>query len=246
MKILEVCVDSVESAIAAAQGGADRLELCGNLVIGGTTPTPALFRAVRAATELPVHVMIRPRCGDFLYAEEELRIMEEDLRMFRSLGAQGAVFGALTADGNLDLAAMERLCRAADGMSVTLHRAFDVCRDPFRSLEDAVSLGIRTILTSGQKETCTEGIALLKELHSAAADRIEIMAGAGLTDKGIPALHAQAGITAFHMSGKKRVPSAMVYRNPDVHMGLPGLPEYELEICDEDKIRAAADALRLL
>lgn len=246
MKILEVCVDSTVSAEAAMRGGADRLELCGNLVIGGTTPSPALFQAVREAVRIPVRVMIRPRFGDFLYAEDEILVMAEEIRQFRALGADGIVLGALTPEGNLDIPHLESLLRAADGMSATLHRAFDMCRDPLQALENAVSLGFDTVLSSGQAENCPDGADLLRELNGRAAGRIDVMAGAGLTAEAIPALHEMTGITSFHLSGKKRVPSGMLYRNPAVHMGLPGLSEYERDVCDEEKIRAAASALRRL
>ena len=133
--LLECCVDSVESACNAVQGGADRLELCSGLVIGGITPTLSLYEQIRLHTDLPIHTLIRPRFGDFLYSPEELSVMEREIRSFRRAGAQGVVIGCLTADGALDLEAMKRLLNAADGMSVTLHRAFDMCRDPFEALD---------------------------------------------------------------------------------------------------------------
>ncbi|MBO5565110.1 MAG: copper homeostasis protein CutC [Lachnospiraceae bacterium] len=245
-KVLEVCVDSVESAIAAERGGADRLELCANLVIGGTTPTIPFFKAVRKAVRIPLHVMIRPRYGDFFYTEEELQVMEEEIRAFSSLGAEGVVFGVLTEDADLDLTAMRRLKEAAGSMSCTLHRAFDVTRNPARALEDAVSLSMQTILTSGCRENCMLGISLLKELQGLSAGRIEIMAGAGLKPEHIDDLHKETGITAFHMSGKKRVDSPMRYRKQEVHMGLPGISEYERSVCDEAQIRKACEALSSL
>ena len=135
--LLECCVDSAESALNAAQGGADRLELCSGLVIGGITPTLSLYEQVRRHTGLPIHILIRPRFGDFLYSDQELSIMEADIRAFRQAGAQGVVIGCLTPEGDLDPEAMKRLMTAAGGMSVTLHRAFDMCRDPFRTLTQA-------------------------------------------------------------------------------------------------------------
>lgn len=151
--LIEACVDSYASAMAASRAGADRLELCAHLVIGGTTPTHALFRQVQHDSGVPINVLIRPRFGDFLYTEPELEEMCEEIAAFRDLGANGVVIGALTPDGELDLVQMRRMMACAGQMEVTLHRAFDMTRDPFRALENAVSLGCRTILSSGQAAT---------------------------------------------------------------------------------------------
>mgnify|MGYP002745148851 CR=1 FL=1 len=150
--ILEACVDSVESAMAAVEGGADRLELCGNLIIGGTTPGPWLFDEIRKRSDIRIHALIRPRFGDFCYTRHEIDILCEDIRTFRKLGADAAVIGALKPDGTLDVEAMKRMIDAAGDMGITLHRAFDVCRDPFEALETAKELGVNTILTSGQRK----------------------------------------------------------------------------------------------
>ena len=139
--ILEVCVDSAESALAAAKGGASRLELCQNLVIGGTTPGSKLFEVIRRQTTIPIHALIRPRFGDFCYTPYELEEIREEVAMYRELGAEGVVIGVLKEDGTMNMTAMEQLMEAADGMSVTLHRAFDVCRDPFAALEQLIELG---------------------------------------------------------------------------------------------------------
>ena len=171
--ILEVCVDSAESALAA-KGGASRLELCQNLVIGGTTPSPKLFEVIRRQTTIPIHALIRPRFGDFCYTPYELEEIREEVAMYRELGAEGVVVGVLKEDGTMNMEAMEQLMEAADGMSVTLHRAFDVCRDPKEALEQAVSLGMNTILTSGQQNSAVKGAELLAELQRQAAGRIRI------------------------------------------------------------------------
>ena len=162
--ILEACVDSVESAMAAVEGGADRLELCGNLIIGGTTPGPWLFDEIRKRSDIRIHALIRPRFGDFCYTRYEIDILCEDIRTFRKLGADAAVIGALKPDGTLDVEAMKRMIDAAEDMSITLHRAFDVCRDPFEALETAKELGVNTILTSGQRKSAKEGVEILKQL----------------------------------------------------------------------------------
>ena len=147
--ILEGCVDSVESAVTAWEAGAGRLELCANLMIGGTTPSLAAFRQVKRLCRVPVHVLIRPRPGDFCYTKQEFALIREEISIFRKEGADGIVIGILKPDGRLDLERMKLLMEDAQGMSVTLHRAFDVCADPYEALEQAAALGIHTILTSG-------------------------------------------------------------------------------------------------
>ena len=175
--LIEGCVDSYASCAAACRGGADRLELCANLAIGGTTPSPSLFRQVRRDFPVPVNVLIRPRFGDFLYSAQELEEMEEDIRRFRDMGANGVVIGALTPEGDLDAQVLNRLMDCAQGMDVTLHRAFDMTRDPLAALEEAVRLGMRTVLTSGQARSAAEGCQVLGEVFRRAAGRIHIMAG---------------------------------------------------------------------
>ena len=159
---LEVCADSVESVLAAEKGGADRIELCGNVVIGGTTPSESLFREIRRHSDIKIHALIRPRFGDFCYTEYEFDIIRSEVRRFRELGAQGVVIGMLRPDGSLDVEHLAQLMEEAKGMSVTLHRAFDVCRDPMEALEQVISLGFNTILTSGQKNNCVDGSPLLQ------------------------------------------------------------------------------------
>ncbi len=168
--ILECCVDSAESALAAKKGGADRLELCSALVIGGLSPSIALFQKIRELMDIRIHVLLRPRFGDFCYTENEHDIIRNEIRMFREAGAQGVVIGSLKPDGSLDMHQMRELITEAKGMSVTLHRAFDMCRDPFETLEQAKELGINTILTSGQKNSCkliTEAKGMSVTLHRA-------------------------------------------------------------------------------
>lgn len=226
--ILECCVDSVESALQAEKGGADRLELCSNLVIGGTTPTLALFRQIREHTNIPIHVLLRPRFGDFLYTDQELCVIAREIDMFREAGAEGIVIGCLDPDGNLDLEAMNFLIDHSGQMNITLHRAFDMCVDPFHTLELAKLVGIHTILTSGCQPSCLDGIDLIRQLDEQAEGRIAIMAGAGIEENSAKILKEETEITSFHMSGKKIRESGMRFRNPDVSMGLPGMGEYEI------------------
>ena len=247
MPLIEGCVDSYESCAAACRGGADRLELCANLSIGGTTPSPAFFRQVKRDFSVPVHVLIRPRFGDFLYTREELAQMEEEIRMFRELGASGVVFGALTPDGDLDMEAMARLMGCAGDMHVTLHRAFDMARDPLEALEDAVRLGCRTILTSGQARSAAEGKEVLRAVFRQAAGRLDIMAGSGVKRENILEIHRYTGIRAFHTTGRRGpVESGMRYRKEGVSMGLPSLSEYELWRTDEEEFRACGEIVHAL
>ncbi len=241
--LLEACVDSVESAIAAQRGGADRLELCSNLIIGGTTPGIALYQEVKKNVSIPIHALIRPRFGDFLYSDYEFSIMCHDIEALKHSGAQGIVIGMLKQDGTLDLPRMKELMHYADGMSVTLHRAFDMSVNLRESLYEAIELGISTILTSGGEESATHGLEILRELQGEAAGRIQIMAGAGVNAESIVKLHKLAGIHTFHMSGKTVLESGMVYRNDRINMGLPGISEYEIWQTLEIQIRSARNVL---
>lgn len=251
--ILEVCADSVESALSAKAGGATRLELCANLVIGGTTPGYELFEQVKKETGLPIRVLIRPRFGDFLYSEYEYQQMLCDVRHFAEAGADGVVIGSLNADGTLNEVQMRGLVRAAGGCGITLHRAFDVCKDPFAALQKAAELGVDTILTSGQEAGCMQGRELIRRLvcaaeHGAwdgretfAAQRqMTILVGAGVVSSNIKEIAMTTGAHAFHMSGKKLMDSGMRYRNERVHMGIEGLSEFELYRTDEEEIRRAS------
>lgn len=240
---LEVCADSVESVLAAESGGATRIELCRNLVIGGTTPDSGLVRQIRKYSDIRIHVLMRPRYGDFLYSDHEFEIMKDEISMFRELGVQGIVIGMLCADGHLDTDRMNVLKETAGDMSVTLHRAFDLCADPMEAMEQAIQMGIDTILTSGQRECCVEGAELLAKLQEKSAGRIVIQAGAGVDKKAVEYLYKKTGIRAYHMSGKKISNSAMEYRRMGVCMGLPSISEYELMNTDEDKVREVKELL---
>lgn len=241
--ILESCVDSVESALAAAEGGADRLELCANLIIGGTTPSPALFEEIRKVSPIRIHALIRPRFGDFCYTDYEFAMIRREVAMYREMGAEGVVIGILNPDGSLNMEQMEILMEEAGGMSVTLHRAFDVCRDPFEALDQAKKLGIHTILTSGQKNSASAGRDLLKELTERAGDAIDIMAGGGVNAQVIRELAPYTGAHVFHMSGKITLDSQMEYRREGVNMGLPSLSEFEIWRTKAENIRAAREVL---
>lgn len=240
--ILEVCVDSVESAINAERGGADRLELCGDLIVGGVTPSLALFERVREKVNLPIHVLLRPRFGDFLYSEEELEILIRQASLFHKAGADNLVIGCLTKEGHLDINANSRIIEAARTTPVNLHRAFDMCLDMDKALEDAKKLGIVSILTSGGCSSALEGLDTLNQLKQNAGD-IAIMAGAGITPESICYMKENSCLTDFHMSGKKILKSQMEFRNPRVSMGLPSLSEYEIWQTDTETIRQAKNML---
>lgn len=241
--LLEVCADSVQSAIAAQEGGADRIELCSALVIGGLSPSPAMFQQVRENTDIQIRVLLRPRFGDFCYDEYEFQTLKEEVRQFRELGADGVVIGILKPDGTLNMEQMEELVRAADGIGITMHRAFDVCRDPYEALEQCVSLGIDTILTSGQKSSAWEGRELLAELVRRSDRRIDILAGAGIGPSVIRELAEYTGVRSFHMSGKKVLDSRMEFRREGVPMGIPGFSEFEIWQTDAEQVRKAVEIL---
>jgi copper homeostasis protein len=241
--ILECCVDSVESALAAEKGGANRLELCGNLIIGGTTPDINLFLAVREKVNIKIHVLIRPRFGDFCYTNEEFNIIKRDIEMFKNHGADGVVIGILNEDGSLNIDQMKELISAAGDMSITLHRAFDVCRDPFEALEDSKKLGIHTILTSGQKDNCFDGKELIRQLIEKSVGAVDILVGGGVEDSIIKELVEVTKARSFHMSGKIELDSAMIYRKEGVNMGLPLMSEYKILRTDAAKIQKVKNFL---
>lgn len=242
--ILECCVDSVESAINASNGGADRLELCGNLIIGGTTPSLYLFEEIRKNCDIKIHVLIRPRFGDFLYTNYEKQIMKKEIELFRDAGADGIVVGCLDENGDIDFELMKEFIDLSGEMKVVLHRAFDVCKDPFVALEKSISLGIDTILTSGQQNNCLAGIDIIKELNDIANDKISIMAGGGMNSNVIEKFLNETEVKSFHMSAKKVLESKMKYRNLNVNMGMPGLSEYEIWRTNEDEVRKVYEILK--
>ncbi|MGI6222356.1 MAG: copper homeostasis protein CutC [Prevotella sp.] len=243
--VIENCANGAESAFRAQQGGADRVELCAGIPEGGTTPSAGEIRvARRLLTTTRLNVIIRPRGGDFCYSHDELEAMTYDIGVAREAGADGVVFGALQPDGSIDLEAMQRLMQAAHGMSVTFHRAFDVCRDPFEALEQIIALGCDRILTSGQETTAEQGIPLLAQLNERAANRIIIMPGCGVNAGNIAHIARETHCHEFHFSGRSPVESKMKFRNPRVSMGgTVKIEEYSRDLTDPEKIRAARKAL---
>ncbi len=244
-KILEVCVDSYESAVIAKENGADRLELCADLLVGGTTANMSLFRKVRRELGLPVHVLVRPRPGDFLYTDAEIDVMLDDIEVFSWMDVRGVVCGCLNADGTLDEKHLEALVKMAheNKCAFTLNRAFDLCREPFEALRCCRELGVDFILTSGQAKDCVSGIPFLQKLFEEAGDT-QILLGGGIDGDAILRLRRELPRACqFHMSGKTQVESGMEYRKAGVNMGLPGFDEFQLWRADPEKIREAKEAL---
>src|SRR5690554_2199592 len=176
---LEICANSVTSCIEAQKGGAFRVELCAAIPEGGTTPSYGEIAVARELLSIKLNIIIRPRGGDFLYSDVEHKTMLRDIEMTKKLGVDGVVIGCLTAGGEIDTQRNKELIDAAKGMSVTFHRAFDMCKDPFKSLELIISLGCDRILSSGQQPTAVEGMVLLKQLIKKADNRIIVMPGSG-------------------------------------------------------------------
>lgn len=220
---IEVCAYSLESCINAQAGGAGRIELCGGLGEGGTTPSAGLIELVRQHIDIDIFVMIRPRGGDFVYDIFEEEIMRKDIDLAKKLGANGVVLGILTNDGQVDVARTKSLVDYAKPMKVTFHRAFDLTPDPIKALKAVIETGAERILTSGQKPTAVEGISLLEQLSKEAGNSIEIMAGAGVNHDNAAQL-AAAGVHALHLTAKAFRPGRQKYFPTDISMA-GGVPD---------------------
>lgn len=245
-KILEICVDSLASARAAIAGGADRLELCSALTVGGLTPYCELLRQIRAESDIPIRCLIRCRAGDFLYSNEEINLMADQIRNLKCEGATGFVIGCLTPDGNLDAEALKPLIEAADGAPLTLHRCIDVSQDLRKTWQDAKALGFDTVLTSGGASDCEKGMDAIEELLRLrdAEGGPEILIGAGVNARRIQVFRDRfPEARAFHASAKMLVESKMSFRREDVPMGLPGLDEWHIQQTDEESVRQCKEAL---
>ncbi|MDT8394074.1 MAG: copper homeostasis protein CutC [Bacteroidales bacterium] len=235
--LIEACVTSVFSALNARKGGALRVELCDNLIEGGTTPSAGMIKRTREMISIGLHVMIRPRGGDFCYSDDEFLVMKEDVAMAATLGADGIVAGILKPDGSIDVGRMKELRDVAGDMAFTCHRAFDMTMDKFQALEDVIDCGLSCILSSGGKNKATEGVMLLKELIDRAGRRIAIMPGSGVNEDTITKIKNITGAREFHVTGRSLFPGKMKYKNPDVSMGDNIIvPEYEQWITSVDRI----------
>lgn len=238
----EICANSVESCLAAQEGGADRVELCAGIPDGGTTPSYGEIKLARKLlTKTKLHVIIRPRGGDFLYTPLELERMEEDIRICRELGVDGVVFGCLTEEGEIDKEANRRLVELARPMSVTFHRAFDRTADPMKALEDIISLGCNRILTSGQQPKAIDGISLLAQLEKKLKEYplppIQLLAGSGVNEENIRQIFDATGIHEYHFSARANVVSKMKHYNHEVYMGAKGADESNSLVTSAEKVR---------
>lgn len=233
---LEICAANLASALTAQRAGAQRIELCSGLDAGGLTPSAGLIRAAVAALNIPVHVLIRPREGDFCYSPEEVAVMCDDIRLCREMGAAGVVIGALDEEGNLDAGAMQSMLDVADNLHVTCHRAFDSTPDAAAALEQLIAWGIGRVLSSGQATTAYEGRFLLKKLVQQAEGRIAVMPGAGISPKNIGDISTETGARDFHMTGRRKVTRTLPGQE------ITGLA-WEYWESDEGKIKEAIHVL---
>lgn len=243
--LIEVCLESVADVLAAQQAGADRVELCADLVEGGITPSIGSIELATQRASIPVMAMIRPRGGDFLYSQLEFEVMLADVAAARRAGAAGVVFGVLTADGEVDRERTARLLDAARPMRVTFHRAFDMAREPMAALATLIELGVDRVLSSGREAAAPAGLPLLRRLVEAAGDRIVVMPGAGIDAANIAEVHRATGARELHFAAFAKAASGMRYRNPAPRMGAGPAPgEFELQFTDADAVRRCIAAVR--
>jgi len=235
---MEICLDSVESALAAQEGGADRVELCDNLFEGGTTPSLGTIQVARKMLHIGLQVMIRPRGGDFCYSAIEFEVMKADIVAAKAAGADGVVFGILNPNGTIDVPRSRELIELARPLNVTFHRAFDMTREPFRALEDVISTGADRLLTSGLEKSVIEGIDLIIQLIEKAGDRIIIMPGAGITERNKEFFLKAVQPKEIHLAVNQQVNSLMNYRPEHIFMGgYLHLPEFGISRTDGAAIK---------
>lgn len=237
--LVEACVDSVESALAAERGGADRVELCDNLSDAGTTPSAGMIAAVKAGVAIPVFVIVRPRGGGFVYSDAEMDVMRRDIEMAVTLGADGVVVGALRSDASIDTPRTRAFVAAAAGLPVTFHRAFDLARDQHASLEALLAAGVARVLTSGGAATAAEGAGAIGSLVQLAQGRIAVMAGGGIRESNVTELLRRSGVREIHVRGASVRHTRMEPVNDRLRLRKP-LPEDEgaWEETDEARIRS--------
>ena len=236
-RLLEICIDSVASALTAQAGGADRVELCDNLVEGGTTPSYGMIKAVRSQISIGLMVMIRPRGGDFLYSPEEFEIMKSDIEMAKQLGADGVVFGLLNPDGTIDKTRTKELIELSRPMQVAFHRAFDMVKDGQQALEDLIEIGCDRVLTSGLHPEVISGQEIIKQLIQQADGRIAILCGGGIRLDNIQSFVQYTNAPEIHGSGRKTVHSQMTFQNDQIAMGAIPNSEYITKVADEETVR---------
>ncbi|KIK70665.1 hypothetical protein GYMLUDRAFT_286672 [Collybiopsis luxurians FD-317 M1] len=244
--LIEVCVDSVESAVNAARGGANRLELCGNLSIGGgTTPSLGLFKAVRKALEpyhIPIMVMIRPRIGDFLYSKAEIEVMLEDIQIFKEQGVQGFVFGVLTREGQVDVELLKILVSASSPKEVCFHRAFDMTSDANQAINDIMAIdGVTRILTSGQGKSVSDSLPVITSLlDTTRGSNLTVMPGSGINPSTIGRILDRlmsTNLTEIHLSAGGWVEGGMNFRREGMGMGVGGNGEWGIWRTDMEIVK---------
>jgi len=243
--LLEICCGSIDDARQAQAGGAQRIELCSALFLGGLTPSIGTLQYARRQLSIPIMAMVRPRGGGFRYTDAEFATMEYDAEVFIAKGADGLVFGILKADGSIDVARTKRLREIAGNKQTVFHRAFDVTPDPFRALDELVNLGITRILTSGQQETVPEGAELIRQLIEYAGSRIEILPGGGIRPYNVADVVARTGCAGVHLTAFKTVSDPSTQRHPNVTFGgslQP--PEDSFVMTDAALVRQIAEKLR--
>lgn len=244
---LEICVDSVASALAAEQGGAQRVELCDYLAGGGTTPSAGMIEVVRESIGIGLHVLIRPRRGDFLYSDLEFKIMKRDIQLCREMGVDGVVIGMLKKDGSIDTAGTKELIAHARPMSVTFHRAFDLTPDPVKALYDLLQLQVDRLLTSGQQETALQGAGLIRELQEHASGKLIVMPGGGVNAANVQELIRKTGVREVHASVRSKVETQMVFRKEYPPMSSNSvLSEFEQLVADVSQVKAMRELLETL
>lgn len=244
--LIEVCVDSVASGVAAERGGAGRVELCSNLLEGGVTPSAGLIELVRARTSIGLQVMVRPRGGDFCYTAEEFETMRRDIVAAKKLGADGVVVGILNADGSVDIGRTRELVELARPLSVTFHRAFDMSADLFRALESVCATGADRLLTSGGAKAALQAVEQIARLVEAARGRIAIMACGGINHHNAASIIEQTGVREIHVGLRSSVASPMLHRNPELSMGTAAECEYQRFEVLEDNVLSLHQAVALV
>jgi copper homeostasis protein len=238
--IYEICVDSIAGVRAAKAAGAQRVELCADLLEGGITPSRGMIRQARTIDGVGLNVIIRPRGGDFLFDDDEFTIMRADVETAKAEHADGVVIGLLSGDGEIDAERTQALIALARPLSVTFHRAFDVAAQPFRAIEMLIELGVDRVLTSGQEATVLEGLPLIVELMKRAGDRIVIMPGGGITARNVARIVAEARPSEIHFTALEPAASGMRFRREHVFMG------GELRPPEYDRLKSSAATLRAI
>jgi copper homeostasis protein len=243
---IEICVDSIESALNAQIAGADRIELCDNLSEGGTTPGYGTIASIRNNLAIDVNVIIRPRGGDFLYSDYEYDIMRREIDICGECGVNGIVLGILHSEGSIDVERTAKLIECARPMTATFHRAFDMCSDPIKGIDDVIASGADRLLTSGQKDNAQEGAKLIGKLVDYAKHKIIIMPGGGINESNIAWIARTTGAKEFHSTCRKIIDSEMIFRRQGISMGIAGGSEFSRKIADPEKITNIINILKTI